>query len=77
MTVIDLSAERDKRNCPDPQFVTTDEFGRKMFAFHAEYRMDEAVFAIQFFAYDFGDAERRLSEMRSGLELRGQVYCEV
>lgn len=77
MTIIDLAAEREKRDGPDPQFVTTDEFGRKMFAFHAEYRMDEAVFAIQFFAYDFGDAERRLSAMRSGLELRGQVYCEV
>ncbi len=77
MTIIDLTAEREKRNGPDTQFVTTDQFGRKMFAFHAEYRMDEAVFAIQFFAYDFGDAEWRLSAMRSGLELRGQVYCEV
>ena len=77
MTIIDLSAERDKRDGPDPEFVTTDEFGRKMFAFRAEYQIDGSTFGIHFFAYDFGDAERRLSAMRSGLELRGQVYCEV
>jgi hypothetical protein len=77
MTIIDLASEREKRDGPDPSFVTTDEHGQKMFAFRAEYRIDGSTFGIHFFAYDFGDAERRISAMRSGLVLRGQVYCEV
>lgn len=77
MTIIDLNAERDKRGGPDPQFVTTDEAGRKMFAFRAEYRIDGSTFGIHFFAYDFGDAERRISAMRASLDLLGQVYCEM
>ncbi len=77
MTIIDLFAEREKRHGPDPEFVATDEAGRKMFTFHAEYKLDGSTFCIHFFAYDFGDAERRISAMRSNLDLLGQVYCEV
>ena len=77
MTIIDLNAEREKRDGPDPQFVTTDEAGRKMFAFRAEYRIDGSTFGIHFFAYDFGDAERRISAMRETLSLCGQIYCEL
>ncbi len=77
MTIIDLAAEREKRDCPDPEFVTTDEAGRKMFAFRAEYRIDGSTFGIHFFAYDFGDAARRISAMRETLSLSGQIYCEV
>jgi hypothetical protein len=75
--VLDLAAARDKRTRPDPQFVTVDEAGRQMFAFFADYRLGDAVFGINFFAYDFDDAERRLLAMRSGLSLCGQIYCEV
>ncbi|NTG94246.1 hypothetical protein [Rhizobium rhizogenes] len=77
MTIIDLASERDKRDGPDPEFVTTDECGRKMFAFRAEYRIDGSTFGIHFFAYDFGDAERRILAMRETLSLSGQIYCEV
>jgi hypothetical protein len=77
MTIIDLASERDKRGGPDPEFVTTDEFGRKMFAFRAEYKIDGLTFGIHFFAYDFGDAERRISAMREMLSLSGQIYCEL
>lgn len=75
--VIDLSAERDRRNGPDEQFVCFDPAGRKMFSFLAEYAIEGGTFAINFFAYDFADAEQRVAEMRSSLVLAGQIYAEV
>jgi hypothetical protein len=75
--VIDFQSERDRRNGPDEQFLTVDQAGRPMFAFLAEYVIDGSTFAINFFAYDFADAELRVSSMREGLTLAGQIFAEV
>lgn len=75
--IIDLTAERDRRTGPDPQFVTTDDAGRQMFAFCLEYRIGEAEFVVSVFAYDFDDAERRCAAMRESLAVAGQIYAEV
>lgn len=75
--IIDLSAERDRRNGPDAQFVTTDDAGRQMFAFCLEYRIGEASFVVSVFACDFDDAERRCAGMRESLVVAGQIYAEV
>ncbi|TBY41601.1 hypothetical protein [Rhizobium leguminosarum] len=75
--VIDFQAERDRRNGPDEQFRTVDQAGRPMFAFLAEYETDAGIFCVNFFAYDFADAELRVSSMRSSLTLAGQIYAEI
>lgn len=75
--VIDLSAERHRRNGPDAQFVTTDEDGRQMFAFCFEYQMGGGTVILSAFAYDFDDAERRCAAIRESLVVAGQIYAEV
>lgn len=75
--IVDFNAARDKRDGPDEQFVTTDQHGRKMFAFCFEYQMESRVFTVSLFAYDFEDAEKRLVAMRETLSLAGQIYSEI
>lgn len=75
--VISLEAERDRRTGPDAEFRTVDQHGRPMFTFLADFDHDGSTFSIRFFAYDFDDAERRITAMRGGLTLAGQVYSEI
>ncbi|TBC12711.1 hypothetical protein [Rhizobium ruizarguesonis] len=75
--IIDFQTERERRNGPDEQFMTVDQDGRPMFAFFAEYQIDGGTFGINFFAYDFADAELRVSSMRASLTVAGQIYAEV
>ncbi|MBD9540118.1 hypothetical protein IB276_11700 [Ensifer sp. ENS04] len=75
--IISLEAERDRRTGPDAQFRTTDRAGRPMFCFMADFEHDGATFSIRFWAYDFEDAERRVSSMKAGLVVAGQVYSEI
>lgn len=75
--VISLEAERDRRTGPDAEFQTVDQYGRSMFAFMADYEHDGSIFSVRLWAYDFVDAERRISSMRSGLVLAGQIYSEI
>lgn len=78
MAVIDLNEERAKRGETDidPKFITTDQFGVKMFIFHASYKMGEGLFDVRFYAYDFEDAAKRIEAMRAGLILQGQLVWE-
>lgn len=75
--VIDLSAERDRRNGPDAQFVTTDPDGRTMFAFCFEYQLAGSTFILSAFAYDFADADLRCAAIRESLVVAGQIYTEI
>lgn len=77
MTIIDLSAERDKRNGPDEEFVRYDEHGRKLFAYCLDYRMDDAYWTTTIWAYSFEDAERRAEAMRQGVAVSGQIYSTI
>jgi len=70
---IDLNAERNKRAQPDPEFVTTDEYGRKFYKFGADYHFNGHDYGIHFWAADQAEAEARVKAMRESLVCIGQV----
>ena len=74
--VIDLGAERARRDGPDPEFLATDQWGRPMFTFALSYRLGEKVFGVSILAYDFDDAEARVAAMRASLQLDGKIFSE-
>lgn len=77
-TPIDLTAERQRREQPDRQFVTADEYGRPLYTFTAMYkRADGGRYAFHFLAYDQADAEDAIAGMNAGVEYGGQVFSEV
>jgi hypothetical protein len=73
MDVIDLQAERERRDGPDPEHVVT-EGGGKWYKFALSYKDDDKQYGLHIWATDFADAERRVRLMRDGLKLDGQVY---
>lgn len=75
--VVDLDAERAKREQPDPEFVKQDDFGRPMYLFGLDYKMDGKSWGTQLWAYDFADAEARAAAMRESLAVYGQIMSEV
>jgi hypothetical protein len=75
--VINLTAKRNERENPDPEFVRKDDFGRPMYCYALDYAMDDASWGAQIWAYSMEDAERRVEAMRSSLSLLGQMYCVV
>jgi hypothetical protein len=75
--ITDLRTEREKRERPDPEFIRKDDFGREMFCFALAYDMNGEEFCAQVWAYDFEDAERRVSAQRESLRLEGQLFGEV
>jgi len=77
MSIVDLNAERNKRERPDPEHVMTDEFGREMFEFICDYTMDGSKWGVHIWAYSQEDAENRIAAMRDSLTFAGQIYCTV
>ncbi|WP_454855623.1 hypothetical protein [Rhizobium binxianense] len=77
MTVIKFPRSWREESSPEAEFRTVDRLGRHMFCFLADYELDGRVFGISYWAYDIGDAERRLAHMRNSLTLRGQIFCEA
>lgn len=75
--ILNLAFERDKRLAPDPEFVRTDDFGRKMYLFALEYRMDGDEWGCEVWAYDVADAQRRVDGMRQSLRILGQMYTAI
>lgn len=75
---IDLGAERNRREAPEPHLVTHDDYGRPLYRFFGEYeRADGSTFAVDFWAYDFADAKAACEGMSRGVTLKGQVFGEV
>lgn len=74
--IVDLQAERDKRDPPAASTVTTDTEGRAMFKYSISYRVDGREFSTSFFAYDLDDAYHRCNCMVATLQLDGQLYEE-
>jgi len=72
--IIDLNAERNKRAEPDPEFVRHDDYGRPLYHFGLQYEMDGKRWAAEIWAYDFADAEARVTAMRESLTLLGQTF---
>lgn len=77
--LIDLAAERNKRDAPDPQFVRTDDFGRPMYAYSVRYAtMDGKQWGgVTIWAYDFAEALRRMEAIRASGKVDGQLMAEV
>lgn len=71
---IDLAAERNKRDAPDPQFISTDDFGRPMYAYSLIYNMDEKLWGgVTIWAYDYPEALRRMEAIRATGRIDGQL----
>jgi hypothetical protein len=75
--IIDLGAERSKRDQPDPEFCHKDDFGRPMYTFLLSYQMDGSPYGWQVIAYDWADAEARVRAMRESLKVDGQLFSQV
>lgn len=80
--VVDLSAERDRREGPDPGLVRQGEDG-PLYLFTADFRRTDDRRpegrrpSIRFWARDFEEAQAIIDAMRESLELAGQVHAEV
>jgi len=72
--LIDLTAERNKRAAPDPEFVRRDGFGRPMYVFLLSYEMGGSSWCTEVWAYDIADAENRVAGMRGSLKVDGQLF---
>ena len=73
--ITDLSAEREKRkDQPNPKFILCDECGRTYYLFTLHYEMDGKSYAVDIWAEDFADADRRVEAMKASLVTGGQVY---
>lgn len=75
MSVIDLQAERDKRDM-NPSLLCTDSEGRQMQKYSISWRVDGRQFSTSFYAYDMDDAYRRCECMAATLVVDGKLYEE-
>lgn len=75
--VIDLNEKRNERERPDPEFVLRDDFGRPMFTFGVEYRMDDRRWSFHLIAYSWEDAEKRAEAIRANGKVYGQIMSRV
>lgn len=75
--IVDLTAERNRRAAPDPEFVRKDDYGRPLYTFLLSYEMDGKQWSTEVWAYDFADAEARVAGMRASLKIDGQAYSQV
>lgn len=76
-TPIDLTAERNKRVAPSPEFTKKDDFGRPMFLFLLSYTFDGGQWSTELWAYSHEDAEAKVAGMRESLTVDGQVFSEI
>lgn len=75
--VIDLTAERNQRTHPDPEFACQDDYGRKLYLYALGYEFDGCQWAAEVWAYSQEDAEGRVAAMRQSLTLHGQIYARI
>lgn len=76
-TILDLSAERAKRNAPDADCVKTDSDGRPLGLFALDYVMDGKTWSVDLWAYSFADAEARCAAMRESAAIGGQLKAII
>lgn len=75
--IIDLSAERNKREQSVPEFVRHDDYGRPLYTFLLSYEMEGKSWSTEVWAYDFADAEARVAAMRESLKVTGQLFDRI
>ena len=75
--IIDLEAQREKRDGPDAEFVMRDDDGRLMFVFALDYKFEGGTWSLNLWAYSQEDAEARVQAMRDSLSCAGQLYASI
>jgi hypothetical protein len=76
--IVDLNAERNKREQPDPEFIRKDEYGRPLYCFIGSYEHDGKRFGgVEVWAYDAEEAQARFVSMRETAEYDGQLFSVV
>jgi len=75
--LIDLNDERARRDAPDRDCIRHDEYGRPLYLFTASYMRGDAEYSLEFWAYNFDDAQATVDGMNSGITLDGQRYGTV
>jgi len=75
--VVDLVARLAAANAPDADCVRQDQDGRPLYRYALEYRMGDASWSAELWAYSFDDAEQRVAAMRDSLVVLGQLKAVI
>lgn len=75
--IIDLNAERERREGPDAEFIRTDEYGRKLYTYLLSYEMDDGRRQMEVWAYDDADVDARVAAMRESLTVLGKAFTVI
>ena len=75
--IIDLNANRNRREQPDPELMTRDEYGRPLYTFVLTYEAGGRTYGTQLIAYDFADAEMKVAGMRESLRVDGKLFSVI
>jgi hypothetical protein len=75
--VVDLTAERNKREQPDAEFMRKDEYGRHVYCFGVQYDHAGSQYSFHLWAYDWADAEAKVASMRSSATVFGKMFSVV
>lgn len=75
--IIDLNERRNENERPDGAFIHRDESGREMFTFCLSYDLEGRRYGTTIIAYDWDDAQAKVSAMRESLRLDGQLFTTV
>lgn len=74
MTITSFTEAYEKRHGPNPEHIWNGPDGQKWLRYLCEFEHDGEQYGFEIWATDNEDAERRLSSLRSGAVLMGQVY---
>jgi hypothetical protein len=75
--IIDLSAERGRRDAPDSEHIRRDDFGRPMYRFTCSYDMCDGRWCLDLWAYNREDADARMNAIRRSGRVDGQVLTSA
>jgi len=74
--IIDISAEREKKNGPDIKHVYIDASGVKWFEYACEFNFGNKEYAFNLWATSIDDCEERLDAIKKSGAVSGQILCE-
>lgn len=75
--MVDLNAERERRNSPDAAFIYVDEKGVQWFKFTCEFECDDSKWGFEIWALDHQDAMRRVEALKASASVKGKLYHEI
>jgi hypothetical protein len=75
--IVSLSAERERRDGPDPEHACFGPDGVKWFEFGVDFDDGDSTFSFTIWAKDWEDAERRVELIRTNARVVGQLYMRI